>query len=538
MRRKSLMMLVLLSVANLTAWAQGPNASGTYYQKASGKKGASLKTALAGIINPHTNIGYDGLYEAYKKTDTRADGYVRDWYSNSTHYRHGTDKAGNYSKEGDCYNREHSVPQSWFGSGVIKSDIVHVIPTDGYVNNRRSNYPLAEVNNVTYASNNNYSKLGSCKTEGYSGTVFEPNDEIKGDMARMYFYMVTCYESQAASWGNNVFSSSYNGFTKWALDMLMRWSKQDPIDAVEIARNNAVYEVQKNRNPFVDYPGLEDYIWGSKQNVAFSYDSYDGTSGGTDVATVAMPVITPDEGTYYNKVDVTISCATDGATIYYTTDGADASEQSILYEGTFTLTSSATVKAVAIKDGLRSVQAIAEYVINGSSTDVPVEGELVLNNEFFNYSASGTINKDKADDLVGSANGITVVYSLGTGSQRYATDTEIRLYTGNKLTVSASAEIAEIVFTIGKKTDKLYANTGSVNEYTWTGSANTVEFTSGGNLSLAKMKVSLAQQTTGINAVQEDLSGQRVIYNLRGQRVAHPTKGLYIIDGKKVMINR
>ena len=192
--KRQLLLTVLIALVT-AVWAQGPNGSEDYYKNADGYKGAALKTALSGIIHiPNgRNVGYDGLYEGYKKTDTRPDGYVRDWYSNTTNYVHVKDKAGHYSAEGDCYNREHSVPQSWFGGGGIKSDIIHVLPTDGYVNNRRSNYPFGEVGNIEYKSNNSYSKLGSCKTTGYSGTVFEPNDEIKGDIARIYLHMFTCY---------------------------------------------------------------------------------------------------------------------------------------------------------------------------------------------------------------------------------------------------------------------------------------------------------------------------------------------------------
>lgn len=188
---KTRLLLLLLFIAGVcAAWAQGPNGSGTYYQSADGKKGVALKTALFNIIKNPSVTSYKGLYDAYIQTDTRPDGYVRDWYSNATNYCHNVDNKGNYTKEGDMYNREHSVPQSWFNeASPMKSDIVHVLPTDGYVNNRRSSYPLADVNNVTYSSKNSYSKLGSCKNDGYSGTVFEPNDEIKGDMARIYFYI-------------------------------------------------------------------------------------------------------------------------------------------------------------------------------------------------------------------------------------------------------------------------------------------------------------------------------------------------------------
>lgn len=294
MKRKNILLLSLMLIFSLATWGQAPNGSGDYYKPATGKKGQALKTALYGIINKHTNIGYDGLYEAYKKTDSRPDGYVRDWYSCVTNYVHVKDKAGTYKKEGDCYNREHSLPQSWFESygsaSIIKADIVHVLPTDGYINNRRGNLPLAEVGSSYESSAKGYSKWGRCSVSGYSGQVFEPNDEIKGDMARIYFYMVTCYENQVAKWGGGegssnpnatataVFNgSSYQPFKQWYLDMLMKWAKQDPVDAVEIARNKAVFSVQGNRNPFVDYPGLEEYIWCSKTSKAFSYDDYDGT---------------------------------------------------------------------------------------------------------------------------------------------------------------------------------------------------------------------------------------------------------------------
>ena len=277
MNKCSVTLVFALIVATLTTWAQGPNNSGTYYQPANGKSGQALKTALYNIIKNPSVVSYDGLIKAYEKTDTRADGYVRDWYSNATNFRHGTDKAGSYSEEGDCYNREHSIPQSWFSkASPMKSDIVHVIPTDGYVNNRRSSYPFGEVGEVTYQSKNKYSKLGRCKTEGYSGIVFEPNDEIKGDIARIYFYMATCYEDKILNWQNGTSSSvisgtKYQPYSQWTFDMLMRWSKQDPVDNVERDRNNAVYGVQNNRNPFVDYPGLEELIWGDRKTEAFDY---------------------------------------------------------------------------------------------------------------------------------------------------------------------------------------------------------------------------------------------------------------------------
>ena len=379
--KKLLTAVSLLCLSFAIGFAQGPNGSNTYYQEANGKKGAELKTELHAIIPPHTNIGYDGLYEAYRATDTRPDGYVRDWYSNATYYTHVKDKAGTYHKEGDCYNREHSVPQSWFQdcekSSIIKADIVHVLPTDGYVNNRRGNYPLAKVGTWTYRSANDYSKLGNCATPGYNGTVFEPNDEIKGDMARIYFYMATCYEDVLDDWAKNTTANivfdgtTYPAFKTWYLDMLMEWSKQDPIDAVEIARNNAVKEEQGNRNPFVDYPGLEDYIWGEWKDVKFSYDNYVIPYEGETPTTVSTPTFSLAGGTYTTEQTVTISCATSGATIYYTTNGSKPSTSSTMYNGAITISETTTLKAIAVKDGRESSVAEATYTINTGGGDEP-----------------------------------------------------------------------------------------------------------------------------------------------------------------------
>ena len=386
---KRTLLSLVLTLALGVVWAQGPNGSANYYQGADGLKGKALKTKLSSIISSGvTVISYKGLYDAYKKTDTRSDGYVRDWYSNITNYRHGIDNKGNYSKEGDMYNREHSVPQSWFGDGNIKSDIVHVLPTDGYVNNRRGNLPLGEVNNATYQSANGYSKLGSCRTSGYSGTVFEPNDEIKGDMARIYFYMITRYEGSCGSWGNSVFTPQYPGLTQWTLDMMMRWSKDDPVDDREVERNNAVYETQHNRNPFVDYPGLEEYTWGTKMNEPFSYDNYAGAE--VDPNFVHEPIFSHSGGTFVLSVDVTITTNTADADIYYTLDGSDATPGATLYTGPITITETTTLKAVAVKDGNVSHQTSATFTIVDEEPVTPVnDGDVVFYESFDGCNGAG-----------------------------------------------------------------------------------------------------------------------------------------------------
>ena len=282
---RQLLLIIGMLLAGTVGYAQGRNNSGEYYKNADGKKGAALKTALCGIIYNRTERTYNDLWTDFRTTDARADGSVWDMYSNKRAMTFGTDQAGNYKQEGDVYNREHSFPNSWFGgkNGTMPmySDLNHLYPTDGWVNNKRANFPFGETSNPTYKSANDFSKLGPCSYPGYTGTVFEPNDEYKGDFARTYFYMVTCYEEKIADWYQKYPESqptldgnAYPGLSSWQLVMLMKWAKNDPVSEKEINRNNAVYGIQKNRNPFIDYPGLEEYVWGGKVDVAFSYDHY------------------------------------------------------------------------------------------------------------------------------------------------------------------------------------------------------------------------------------------------------------------------
>lgn len=287
MKQKLLFTITALLFA-ITAWAQGPNESGTYYSAADGKKGAELKTALCGIITSgHQKQTYDALWTHYETTDKRADGKVWDMYSNTSNFTFGTDqdRGSGGSTEGDKYNREHSFPNSWFGGQkghIAYADLFHLYPTDKLVNNRRGNNPFGENNGEKYSSSTNFSKLGNCTYSGYTGVCFEPNDIYKGDFARTYFYMVTRYENEIATWYNEnsearptLDGNKYPGLAEWQLNMLMEWAKKDPVSSdKEVPRNTAVYGIQNNRNPFIDYPGLEEYIWGSYTDVAFSYDNY------------------------------------------------------------------------------------------------------------------------------------------------------------------------------------------------------------------------------------------------------------------------
>lgn len=228
---------------------------GTYYNSITNDLvGDDLITALSKVIYTSNGVSYDGLWNAYKTTDIKpGTNYIWDMYSNENYVVGGSKQGATYTKEGDSYNREHSIPQSWFDKkSPMKSDLFHVYPTDGYVNNRRSNYPFGEVSSSSYTSKNG-SKLGECINSSI-GTVFEPIDEYKGDFARTYFYMLTRYKSQIGSWGGGVFKGSFPYLNTYFLDTYIKWAIEDPVSEKEIARNEAVYKIQKNRNPFIDHP--------------------------------------------------------------------------------------------------------------------------------------------------------------------------------------------------------------------------------------------------------------------------------------------
>lgn len=248
-----------------------------YYDAANGKSESGLKTALYNIIKNHTDIGYTpGIWNAYATTDINpATGYIWDMYSSCNFtYIDDQDRGSGGGSECELYNREHTVPQSWFNKeSPMVSDVFHIVPTDKKVNNVRGNNPFGEVGWATYTSSNG-SKLGSSNFSGYSGTVFEPVDEYKGDFARTYFYFATRYEDIMKTIGGDSFNgTTYPAFSTWSVNLFLKWHRQDPVSEKEIKRNNAVEKFQKNRNPFIDHPELAEYIWGNKKGTAWDSSS-------------------------------------------------------------------------------------------------------------------------------------------------------------------------------------------------------------------------------------------------------------------------
>lgn len=239
-----------------------------YYNNVLNLSGKELQQALHDLTGNHRIVPYDSLYHCFTRTDVRNDSIVWDMYSDKPgqepayRYIYGKGwECGNYNSEADCYNREHSFPKSWFRDlPPMNSDLFHIYPTDGYVNNRRANYPFGETVAPSWISSNG-SKVGPCSRPGYTGVVFEPVDEYKGDFARTCFYMAVRYFGEDASWpGSDMVTGSQP--RKWAVEMLLAWHRNDPVSTKEINRNNEVCRFQGNRNPFIDDPGFVEKIWG------------------------------------------------------------------------------------------------------------------------------------------------------------------------------------------------------------------------------------------------------------------------------------
>jgi endonuclease I len=271
MLHKALTLFVVL--LSITLSAQIPTG---YYDPAIGKTGAELQTTLYSIINNHTVVSYTpGVWNAFYTTDDKPNGYVWDMYSDLPggdppyNYTFGSGQCGTSSQEGDCYSREHAFCQSYFaGASPMYSDLHHVFPVDQYVNNAgHSNHPFGTVTVPAYTSLNG-SKRGPCTFPGYTGTVFEPIDEYKGDFARAYFYMATRYQDLIASWEANtpegdaiLNGTSYPAYESWFLNLLLTWNADDPVSTKEVDRNDAVYTIQNNRNPYIDHPEYVEGVW-------------------------------------------------------------------------------------------------------------------------------------------------------------------------------------------------------------------------------------------------------------------------------------
>lgn len=387
------LLLVLAMLVGMMATAAVPSG---YYNNASGKSDRALMTALHTIIKGHTKRSYDQLWTDFRSTDCNGTTII-DRYSNSQ-FTYQTDRCGNYSGVGDCYNREHTIPNSWWGSSssdTAYTDLHHLFPVDGFVNGKRGNYPLGDCNGgTTYGTG----KLGNCTYSGYSGTVFEVADEYKGDFARVYFYFATRYMMRMSTYtqglGSVVFtSSSYLGLTSWAINQLLEWHRNDPVSTLETTRNDAVYSIQKNRNPFIDHPELVEYIWGNKKGTAWT------GSGSTTTPVLTSP--------------------TSGSTVNVGTNTGSGVSKSITVKGS-NLTKALSISVSGTGFSANKTMITAANANNGTTVTVTYDGTAT--------SATGTLTISSSE--VSSTVSLTASYSSGGGGDPVAGEETIETWEG------------------------------------------------------------------------------------------------------------
>ena len=270
--RKQVLLTILISTSFL---AQAAIPTG-YYHFALGKKKAELKTTLHEISAPLTVLDYGSgpgfTWQGFYATDRNADNTVRDMYSNNVRSFNGYNSIADMAIE-------HSFPKSWWGAyeNMAYKDLFHLYPADAYTNGIKNNLPLGEVTGTPMLDNGK-SKVGKNGFgTAYSDNSFEPADEFKGDFARSYLYISTIYEDLAPLWNSPMLTNTvYPVWRPWAIDLLMKWHNNDPVSQKERDRNDSIYAIQGNRNPFIDFPELTSYIWGTDSTKAFTYPEETG----------------------------------------------------------------------------------------------------------------------------------------------------------------------------------------------------------------------------------------------------------------------
>ncbi|RYD98841.1 MAG: endonuclease I [Sphingobacteriales bacterium] len=265
----------LVFIPGLSGISQAPAG---YYDGTQNLEGYPLKAKLNQIVSAKTTSwNYGDLPAYYEQTDKdhyyENDGSVLDMYAENpagadpyNYWYNNNSLIAGASNEGEGWNREHIYSQSFFNSNYpMYSDLHFIVPTDARVNQRRSNFPFGKVGSPVFTSLNG-TRVGPANMPGYTNTVTEPIDAFKGDIARMLMYVAIRYENlipyfQYTNIRNPIDSLSERAFKSWYISLLLQWHQQDPVSQKEIDRNNAVYAIQGNRNPFVDNPQYAQAIW-------------------------------------------------------------------------------------------------------------------------------------------------------------------------------------------------------------------------------------------------------------------------------------
>ena len=501
MKRLFFCFLYSVSVAVFTlAYAEGIEPSTvltTYYASIDGKTtnaNDDLRKTLCTVISTgYTSIGYSSLQSQMYAASSNPTDFVNgsnktmeDIYSSKPYKS--SDNGSSASTCGTGWNKEHTVPQSWFNEqSPMKSDAFHVYPTDIRMNSLRSSYPYGETNAAKGCANYGYGSVGTSTFPGYTGTVFDPGEggeygSYKGDLARTYFYMATRYRTTNFTSGSGSTSFTYSGgvanLTDYMKNLMLKWHREDPVSEKELKRNNAVYAHQHNRNPFIDYPELVEYIWGTKvgQTVALSalVSAYDGETPppGPQPEVTKYGVTWSVNGTA-SLVD---SIAENTAILTLPATPVSCSAESNVFRGWTDAAISGTLD-------------VAPAVLYTKITDFPAVTEDVTYYAVFAKAESveygpelGDVPFEFSTPISYESNDVSIVFEKANGNTapKYY-DPAMRAYGGNTITVTADG-ITQILFEFssGEGSNAITPNVGTFKIDTWTGNADQVIFTIGG----------------------------------------------------------
>ena len=443
-----LLSLFLILSINIRSTAASINTESitSYYSGISSTLGSSLANELNSLISSNTSvISYSNLYtKAYPTTDVMpGTDIVWDIYSNEI-YDITSDSGSSATSEGMGFNREHTVPQSWFSkASPMVSDIYHVYPTDIYVNNQRSSYVYDDVSSASKTYNNG-SKLGT-GTIFSSKTTFEIADEYKGDIARGYFYMAIRYKDKLSSWtsgeAQNIFSSSYPYLTSNAISIFTKWSHLDPVSDKEMIRNDAIYSLQNNRNPFIDHPEWIDTIWTNSYTDSTTNTQYSLNNVISAISSLSSSSSSDSIYEAYNKyVRLTVSDkenVSNASTLFSlvesasgTSEDLDSYWESIIstYKSLYSSSSessneTSTSEYISVsKSSFSSVSgSLDSYISYKAEKGSAATSPKVYNNIIRVYQNGGTFtisatNSNISSISLGSAMATSVTYKIDSGS--------------------------------------------------------------------------------------------------------------------------
>ena len=338
MTRQRLHRLAIAMVATIAWLGASANIPAGYYSTLDGKSGQALKDAIHNLAKQHTMLSYSSLWIYFAETDCQAEDESKVWdmYSDKTYYFRGG-SSGVYGM-----HKEHSLPKSWWGGDVNDAykDLYHLNPSDQRANSQKSNYPPGHVVKGDKFDNGSFRMDSKAKSQ-YGFICFEPSEKYRGDFARAYFYIATAYEDFTWKSGTSPFDAalamdndSYLEFKPWLIEVLLDWHRADPVSDKEICRADQISNIQHNRNPFIDYPELVEYIWGNKKGEAVDLASLTCTAG---TGICPEPIIPTPEPQLYDTL-INLPAIPKNAAGTYVNGNIKGAETAVQSNGTSSIT--------------------------------------------------------------------------------------------------------------------------------------------------------------------------------------------------------